>query len=162
MCIRDRQNQAEQREYIFKGLKKANDNDYVMFSDPDEIPDPKIIKNLILKKKYGIFMQKCFCYKINMFNKYETPWEGTRVAKLKDLRSIDYLRQKIVSKNLKKPFWKFQNKDIQLIENGGWHFNTLLSPEEISIKLKTFAHSEYSGSEYSLSLIHISEPTRPY
>ena len=54
-----------------------------------------------------------------------------------------------MSKNLKKPFWKFQNKDIQLIENGGWHFNTLLSPEEISIKLKTFAHSEYSGSEYS-------------
>ena len=39
------QNQAEQREYIFNGLKKANDNDYVMFSDPDEIPDPKIIKN---------------------------------------------------------------------------------------------------------------------
>ena len=143
------QNQAEQREYIFNGLKKANDNDYVMFSDPDEIPDPKEIKSLSLKKKYGIFMQKCFCYKINMFNKYETPWEGTRVAKLKDLRSIDYLRQKIVSKNLKKPFWKFQNKDIQLIENGGWHFNTLLSPEEISIKLKTFAHSEYSGSEYS-------------
>ena len=143
------QNQAEQREYMFNGLKKANDNDYVMFSDPDEIPDPKIIKNLILKKKYGIFMQKCFCYKINMFNKYETPWEGTRVAKLKDLRSIDYLRQKIVSKNLKKPFWKFKNKDIQLIENGGWHFNALLSPEEISIKLKTFAHSEYSGSEYS-------------
>ena len=143
------QNQAEQREYIFNGLKEGNDDDFVMFSDPDEIPDPKVIKSLILKKKYGIFMQKCFCYKINMFNKYETPWEGTRIAKLKDLRSIDYLRQKIVSKNLKKPFWKFQNKNIQLIKNGGWHFNTLLSPEEISIKLKTFAHSEYSGSEYS-------------
>ena len=72
------QNQAEQREYIFNGLKKANDEDYVMFSDPDEIPDPKIIKNLKFKNKYGIFMQKCFCYKINMFNKYETPWEGTK------------------------------------------------------------------------------------
>ena len=45
------QNQAEQREYIFNGLKKANDEDFVMFSDPDEIPDPKEIKSLILKKK---------------------------------------------------------------------------------------------------------------
>ena len=109
------ENQAEQREYIFNGLKKANDNDYVMFSDPDEIPDPKEIKKLKFKKKYGIFMQKCFCYKINMFNKYETPWEGTRVAKLKDLRSIDYLRQKIVSKNLKKPFGNFKIKIYSLL-----------------------------------------------
>lgn len=144
------QNQAEQREYILNGLKKASDEDYVMFSDPDEIPNPKLIKGLNLNQKYGIFMQKCFCYKINMFNKYETPWEGTRISKLKDLKSIDYLRQKIVSKNLKEPFWKFnKNKSIQLFENGGWHFNTLLSPEEISIKLKTFAHTEYSGAEFS-------------
>ena len=56
---------------------------------------------------------------------------------VKVLNIIDTADRKIVSKNLKKPFWKFQNKDIQLIENGGWHFNTLLSPEEISIKLKT-------------------------
>ena len=57
---------------------------------------------------------------------------------------------KIVQKNLSKPFWKFYiNKSIQLIENGGWHFNSLLTAEEISIKLKTFAHSEFALEEYS-------------
>ena len=60
------------------------------------------------------------------------------------------MRQKIVQKNLSKPFWKFYiNKSIQLIENGGWHFNSLLTAEEISIKLKTFAHSEFALEEYS-------------
>ncbi len=143
-------NQAEQREYIFKGLEKASDNDFVMFSDPDEIPHPEKIKKLSLNEEYGIFMQKCFCYKLNLFNKYESPWEGTRICRLKNLKSIDFLRQKIKSKNLKSPFWKFhKNKSIKLIENGGWHFNTLLSPEEISIKLKSFAHSEYSKKEFS-------------
>ena len=143
-------NQAEQREFIFNGLDKASINDYIMFSDPDEIPNPDEIKNLNLEMEYGIFMQKCFCYKFNLFNKYESPWEGTRISKLKNLKSIDYLRQKIVSKNLKSPFWKFyKNKNIQIIKNGGWHFNALLSPEEISIKLQTFAHAEYSSSDFT-------------
>jgi hypothetical protein len=34
-----------------------------MFSDPDEIPNPNLLKNFFLKKKYGIFLQKHFVYK---------------------------------------------------------------------------------------------------
>ena len=72
--------QAHQREYIFNGLKEADDNDYIMFSDPDEIPRPEILKNLSLKKKYGIFLQKMFCYKLNIYNPHESPWEGSRIC----------------------------------------------------------------------------------
>ena len=50
----------------------------IFFSDPDEIPNPKILHNFSLKK-YGI-LQDCFNYKFNLFNPYESPWEGT-VAK---------------------------------------------------------------------------------
>ena len=143
-------NQAQQREYLFNGLHKAKDEDYILFSDPDEIPNPKKLINLNLKKNYGIFLQKCFCYKFNIFNKFESPWEGTRVTKKKNLKSFDYIRQKILRKNLKAPFWKiFKNKSIELINNGGWHFNSLLDPEEISIKLKTFAHTEFSGKNFT-------------
>ena len=41
-------NQAEQREYIFNALSKARKDDYIMFSDPDEIPNPLILKKLNL------------------------------------------------------------------------------------------------------------------
>jgi beta-1,4-mannosyl-glycoprotein beta-1,4-N-acetylglucosaminyltransferase len=72
------------------------------------------------------------------------------VIKKKNLHSIDYLRQKILSKNLKYSILRFdKEKDIQLFNNGGWHFNNLFSPKEISIKLKTFAHSEFSDKKYS-------------
>ena len=95
-------------------------------------------------------MQKCFNYKFNLFNKYESPWEGTRVCKKKNLKSIDFMREKIKAKNLKYKFYRIdKEKNIQIFEDGGWHFNNIMSPEKISVKLKTFAHSEYSSEEFS-------------
>ncbi|MDC3155970.1 glycosyl transferase family 17 [Candidatus Pelagibacter sp.] len=141
--------QAFQREYIFNGIKDSHDEDYIMFSDPDEIPRPEELKNFILKKKYAIFQQKCFNYKFNLLNINETPWSGTRLTKRKFLKSFDYMRQKILKKNIKK-WWKFNvERNIQIIDDGGWHFNNLFSPEMISIKLKTFAHNEFASEEYS-------------
>jgi len=77
------ENQAIQREYLLQNLSFAEPEDYILFSDPDEIPNPDILRNLNLKKKYGIFFQKCFNYKFNLFNPYESPWEGTRLCKKK-------------------------------------------------------------------------------
>ena len=142
------ENQAFQREYIFQGLKHADDNDLIMFSDPDEIPNPKKLKNIKMEKKYGIFIQNMYTYKFNLFNQYESPWEGTRICKKKDLKSIDWLRQKILAKNSKYPFWRIDKEtDVTLIENGGWHFNYLLTPEQISKKLKSLAATQWDYGE---------------
>ena len=92
-------NQAQQREFIFNGLKLAKKEDYIMFSDPDEIPRPEKLQKLSLQSKYGIFLQDCFCFKFNIYNKYESPWEGTRVCKMKNLTSINYMRQNVKSKS---------------------------------------------------------------
>jgi beta-1,4-mannosyl-glycoprotein beta-1,4-N-acetylglucosaminyltransferase len=145
------QNQATQREYLKNFVfNYSNNDDLIMFSDPDEIPNPTVVKNLKLKKKYGIFMQKSFCYKFNLFNSYESPWEGTRVCLKKNLKSIDFMRQKVLKKNLKYSFFRVdKERSIQIIDNGGWHFNNLMSVAEISKKLKTFAHSEFSDEKFS-------------
>ena len=37
--------------------------------------------------------------------------------------------------------------DIQLIESGGWHFNYLLKPEQISKKLKSLAATQWDWGE---------------
>ena len=143
-------NQAQQREFIFNGLKSAKKDDYIMFSDPDEIPRPEKLQQFSLQSKYGIFLQDCFCFKFNLYNKYESPWEGTRVCKMKNLTSIDHMRQNVKSKNLKYSFFRIdKEKNIQVIKDGGWHFNNILSPEDISLKLKTFAHSEFASEEFS-------------
>ena len=144
------QKQAIQREYILKNLNFVDDNDYIFFSDPDEIPNPKTLKNFKLNKRYGIFMQKSFCYKFNIFNSHETPWEGTRVCKKKNLNSIDHMRQKVKSKNLKYPFFRFdKEKSIEIFKDSGWHFNNILNSKNISLKLKSFAHKEFSKEKFS-------------
>ena len=66
------------------------------------------------------------------------------------MKSIDYLRHKIEKRNLRYPFWRIdKEKNIQLIDIGGWHFNYLLKPEKISKKLKTFAHTEFSKEQFT-------------
>ena len=144
------ENQAIQREYILKNLDFADQDDFIFFSDPDEIPRPDVLINFNLKKKYGIFLQKFFNYKFNLFNSHETPWEGTKVCRKKNLKSINFMREKVKRKNLKYKFYRFdKEKNIEIFNDSGWHFNNLLPPEEISKKLKTFAHTEYSSDRFS-------------
>ena len=60
------------------------------------------------------------------------------------------MRQKVKSKNLKYSFLRIdKEKSIEIFKNAGWHFNNILSPEEISLKLKTFAHSEFANEKFS-------------
>ena len=139
-----------QREKVYEGIHDATEEDYIMYSDSDEIPNPKTIKNIDLKKKYGIFLQNFFVYKINILNEYESPWEGTRICKRRFLKSFTHLRKKIRYKNLKKSFFNFKyEKSIEVIRSGGWHFNNLYNAEAISKKLKIFQHSQFSDEKYS-------------
>ena len=85
-------------------------------------------------------------YIINM----RAPGKGAESAKKKNLISIDFMRQKVKSKNLKYNFLRIdKEKSIQLFTNGGWHFNNIMKPEEISNKLKAFAHTEFSEDKFS-------------
>jgi beta-1,4-mannosyl-glycoprotein beta-1,4-N-acetylglucosaminyltransferase len=143
-------NQAFQRDYMLKNLSYLDKDDYIFFSDPDEIINPKLLNGFKLEERYGIFLQKCFNYKFNLFNSYESPWEGTRVCMKKNLKSIDFMRQKVKVKNLRYNFLRIdKEKSIEVFKDGGWHFNNIMTPEEISIKLKTFAHSEFEHPKFS-------------
>mgnify|MGYP004136774537 FL=1 len=95
-------------------------------------------------------MQNFYVYKLNIFNKYETPWEGTRAIRKKNLKSFNHLRKKIVSKNLNKSILKFWiEKDIEIILDGGWHFNNLYDPNQLSEKIKVSPHQEYNLDKFT-------------
>ena len=60
------------------------------------------------------------------------------------------MRQKVKSKNLNYNFWRFdKEKNIKIFDKAGWHFNNIMSHEQISLKLKTFAHTEFSDDKFS-------------
>lgn len=143
--------QAFQRESILTGLKKAKDNDLILFSDPDEIPNLSNFKKNKFKKKYIIFLQDLFYYKLNIKEtELGNNWEGTRGCLKHNLKSINYMRQKVLKKNLKYGFWRIdKERNFQIIKNGGWHFSYLLTPTEIQRKIKTFAHTELNKNKYT-------------
>ena len=146
------QRQDYQRDFLINGLNKADSNDIILFSDVDEIPNleiniDKIIKNL---DKIGIFNQKVFYFKLNLRVMDYTTWEGTKILLKKNLQSFSWLRSNVKLKNLKYNFWRIDKfKKIYEINDGGWHFSFLGSPETISSKIKSYTHSEYDTDEFT-------------
>ena len=53
-------NQAIQREFLLKCTDFLDKEDYIFFSDPDEIPDPNLLVNFSLKKKIWDFFSTLF------------------------------------------------------------------------------------------------------
>ena len=124
-----------------KILNKANDDDLIILSDVDEIPNLNKL-NLFNKKNFGVFSQRMFMYKINFLNLDEDNWHGSKICLKKNLKSPQWLRN---LKFKKYPFWRFDKpKNIQIIQDGGWHFAYLQNAENISKKIKSFAHGEFN------------------
>tara|TARA_A100001011_G_scaffold242734_1_gene250739 strand:+ start:1269 stop:2075 length:807 start_codon:yes stop_codon:yes gene_type:complete len=138
--------EQHQRNSLMKVLNKADDEDIIILSDVDEIPDLNKL-NLFNKKNYAVFSQKMFMYKINFLNLNENNWHGSKICLKKNLKSPQWLRN---LKLKKYPIWRIDKpKNIQIIENGGWHFAYLQSAENISQKIKSFAHGEFNKEHLS-------------
>ena len=74
-----------------KVINKADDNDLIILSDVDEIPNLKKL-NLFNSENYAVFSQKMFMYKINLLNINENNWHGSKICLKKNLKSPQWLR----------------------------------------------------------------------
>ena len=129
------------RNSLAKYISNASDNDWIIISDIDEVPNPIKFEKFDQSKKFGFFEQKLFCYKFNLQSMTESPWYGSRICVKKFLRSPQWLRN-IKVKKAKNFFKEILGQNHQILQDGGWHFTSIKKPSEIIIKLKSFAHSE--------------------
>ena len=130
-------------DFMLNAIKDTSDNDLICLSDNDEIPnfDSEVFKKS--NKDIFIFKQLFFYYKFNLF--YDLmPWYGTKACKKKKLVSLSWLRN---LKNKQYPFWRLDTifsktkyNNLQIVENGGWHFTNLKTANEIHTKLSNFGH----------------------
>jgi len=141
---------AHQRNKIMDYLNEANDEDFIFYSDNDEIPNLENLNFDNIQNKIVIFKQKLFYYKFNL-NCDRVDWFGTKGCKKKKIISFSWLRE---VKAKKYPFFRFDTlfsktkyKDVKIIEDGGWHFSQLKTPKDIEIKLLNQEHHD----EYRLA-----------
>ena len=136
-----------QRNSILLGVEKAKNEDLIIISDLDEMPNPKAISLFDPNKRYAVFKQKHFYYKLNLQSKNNPYWLGSRICVKKYLKSPQWLRE---LKFKKRSFWRIDKIRLgNIIDNGGWHFCNLKKPEELLHKYKNLCETNdpYSFKE---------------
>ena len=68
-----------QRNYLFNKIKDFNNEDLIIISDLDEIPN---LENFVYRSKITFFEQKMFYYKLNLIHK-NFKWYGSKIVKKK-------------------------------------------------------------------------------
>ena len=132
-----------QRNQIQKGLSEAGNEDWIIISDLDEIPNLSEINLKNTKDNLIFFKQHMMYYKFNL--KLENYiWVGSKACKMKNLESPQWIRD---IKDRKYNWWRFDTyfskrkySNILFVENGGWHFSYLKKPKDIEKKLKSYLH----------------------
>ena len=142
------------RNYMMEGLKDASEDDIVLLSDSDEIPNLDVCDIKNIGNDIYIFEQKMFNYKFNLY--YDLiPWFGTRACKIKNLKSFAWLKDLKIKKY---PYWRIdvlfsdlKSNKVKIIKNAGWHFNNLLTAEKLYNKLINQGHhNEFDDSGITL------------
>ena len=131
--------------YMNNAIKDVAEDDLIILSDNDEIPNLDSKAFLNCKKNIILFKQLFFYYKFNLF--YDLmPWFGSKACKKKSLKSFSWLNN---LKGKKYPFWRLdtfftQNKliNLEIINDGGWHFTNLKSPRDLYEKFNNFGHHD--------------------
>jgi len=132
------------REYLKLGMADCSDNDIIMYSDLDEIPNPETLKDI---RKLDMSKQYCLLQDNNNYyvnNIASTNWRGNIICE------YSYLKDK--SLNMMRYLSRQDEHNYTFIQNAGWHLSYMWPPERIKIKLKCFGHQEFNNPYYLNSI----------
>ena len=150
-----------QKNALIRGLKDAGDNDVIILSDVDEIPNPKALKKVIDEfdpaKVYHFAQRMFYCF-LNMeetsgnllsitgeFPKVERRmWLGTKVFGKSSIPENGIIEMREASVTA---------PGAVRVADGGWHFGYMGSSREtdvskrIGTKVVAAAHQEYNDED---------------
>lgn len=123
-----------QKESLRRGLLNCNDNDIILLSDCDEIPNPEVIESVdtfINDEIFFTFNQTTYYYSLNLLK--ENNWKGSRMGLYKNLKKYSFNELRAQS-----------NFDIL---NGGWHFSFMGGAESVKTKIQAYSHQELNNQQ---------------
>lgn len=149
-----------QKNAVTRGLVNCTDEDIVIFSDLDEIPNPEKVKEILAdfkEDKIYHFAQRLFYCYLNMEEvsgnllSYAGEFEGVERKKWIGSKMISYKLMREL--NLKCGELRFpERKEIGIrVEDGGWHFGYMGGHGEKDVKKRvtekvvSAAHTEYNS-----------------
>ena len=142
-----------QKNRVIKGLEDCEEDDILLLSDLDEIPNPSIFNNLSFldKNKNGALELNNFCYYLNgkLYTKNNEPvFElGPAILRFKDFRSFHAERT-----DARHSLNRKRSNNFQIIKNAGWHFGYLGGLKKVQYKIRSAAHSELNTTQINNKL----------
>jgi len=126
-----------QRNALAAATKLISNDDLVLLSDLDEMPDPVMLKKLKLTNGPVVLSQLFHYYFLNCQNTgNERWWNGTIVSSGQQFKTA--MPQELRDKR----------NDIPVVKKAGWHFSYLGGLEKIKQKIRSFAHTEFNKQEF--------------
>lgn len=151
---------SHQKCAVARGLAEAKEEDVVIFSDVDEIPNPEALKKVLANfddsKIYALAQRNFYCYldmeetsgnllsvtgEFDGFTGENRRWLGTKICKKSMLRN--YTTEQLRDKE--------QKHLMVRVPDGGWHFSYMGGGKNESVedrvkyKIKSAAHQEYNN-----------------
>ena len=140
--------------------KMCTDDDIIIFSDVDEIPNPEVLKNIFATmdktKIYNMAQRNFYCYMnveeksgslLSVTGEFDNvdkhQWLGTKVC------AYSLIREKnLTTEELRNPDKKAYGIRV---ENGGWHFGYMARQKDedindaVAYKIRSAAHQELNN-----------------
>lgn len=146
-------NENHQRNCIERCLRGCEDNDVILVSDLDEIPNPKAILQYCHESEIMAFEQLWCIYYLNHIYIRQPVWIGTKMLPYYLFKNgLDHIRN-YGACNLEKLNQGTTATKIRMykksrrIQNGGWHFSYLGGLKSIREKIQGYAHQERNYEE---------------
>jgi beta-1,4-mannosyl-glycoprotein beta-1,4-N-acetylglucosaminyltransferase len=113
------------RDFIKKGLDGVDDETYVMISDVDELPDPRIVQKV---KPDCVFNMMMFEYSFDYMFMGEQ-WFGTVLTTAKKVRERG------------SNFFRYNRWRFPVLEQAGWHCSSFGDHKHVFNKITNYLHS---------------------
>ena len=153
------ENEYRQRNALLRGIEDADDEDRVVIADLDEIPHPDAIRAYDPTRLIGTFVQRFFSYSLNnLAVKTDDPrvardWIRCKITTSGHIRRFFGAPQEVRIRSRDRSLshrWRHLRRKLgeQRLDPGGWHFSWVMSPEEMILKIESFAHTEVDRPEF--------------
>ena len=120
-----------QRNAVLRGLRGVSDDDILMFFDVDEIPNIDSVLSQLPSGDIAKVSQEFYYYYLNL---HRGKWS---------LGTATYARNMSISPQEARTLYY-----LPVIEDGGWHFSYLMSPEKMAEKIGAFSHQEFNKPDF--------------
>lgn len=125
-----------QKESVRRALVNCNEDDIIIISDADEIPNPELLKDLkslSLDNTIYSLSQPMYSYYLNMLS--DSDWHGSKMGLYKNVKKLSF--------NEIRGDGSLTTK----ITNGGWHFSFMGGEEMVRTKITSYSARDLANEQ---------------